>query len=70
MAMRKAEKVDNIRRKRRVFPARNLDFSRVISKIGSGGIGRAVITGVSAPVFNTRRFRLPFSSYVKKGDDS
>lgn len=54
--------MEDTRRKRRVFPERfrktNLFFIR-ISKDPAVGV---VITGVSAPVFNTRRFRRPFST--------
>lgn len=61
---RKVGEMDNIRIKRRIFAPSFLKIGQSFSKISSNPTDGVVITGASPPVFNTRRFRPPFSSWA------
>jgi len=54
----------DIRRKIRIFPVGVPEISRFFSRISRDPADGVIITGVSALIFNTRRFRPPFSSYA------
>jgi len=62
MSLQRVRKMDNISGERRIFPAGAMKVRGNIRKIARHRIAGSVITGVSAPVFNTRHFRRSFSS--------
>jgi len=56
----------NISREKPIFPANVLKFARNTKKIALDRTNDCVLTGVSVPVFNIRRFRLAFSIHVSR----
>jgi len=62
MAWQPAEKSKNIRHQRRIFPVLVWKMSHIFNGLLDDFLIETRITGVPALIFNTRRFRRPFSS--------
>jgi len=62
MPIRRVGKVDRVLWTTRIFPVGIPEIARFFRRISGGSADGVIIIGVAAPIFNTRRFRPPFSS--------
>ena len=64
MTLRAVRKLTIICQKRRIFTAGYAQLPNKIKGLNTNPLDGVTIPGESAPLFNTRRFRLPYLSWV------